>query len=203
MASTLPKLAIFEAITRHDPKSTAVVHYPSGRKFTYAELVHDVADATHELKGKAEGNTLPGQRIAFLVENGYDYVGAHCHTYWPLNNCQLTTIVTLLSIFANQSIAVPLCTTFPNHELRYIIDQSQALMLLSSDKFREKALEVAREDLESKPIVAVEKITEGKKSSEKITLEHVKGDEEGGMMLYTSGTTSRPVCCLPRYPDRG
>jgi malonyl-CoA/methylmalonyl-CoA synthetase len=99
--------------------------------------------------------------------------------------------VTLLSIFANHGIAVPLCTTHPNHELRYIVDNSEALVLLSSDKFREKAEDVIKEDIRNKPIVAVEKIKEGKKSSEHITLEPPKS-EEGGMMLYTSGTTSRP-----------
>jgi malonyl-CoA/methylmalonyl-CoA synthetase len=76
MASTLPKLPIFEALKNHDPQSTAIVHYPSGRNFTYGELVHDIADAAESLKGKAEGHALPGERIAFLVENGYDYVGA-------------------------------------------------------------------------------------------------------------------------------
>jgi hypothetical protein len=76
MASTLPRLPIFEAITSHNPKSAAIVHYPSGRTFTYGELVHDVADATEELKGKAGRGELFGGRIAFLVENGYDYVGA-------------------------------------------------------------------------------------------------------------------------------
>lgn len=81
MASTLPKLPLFEAITRHDPNSTAVVHCPSGRSFTYGELVHDVADAMEQLKAKGEGNSLSGQRIAFLVENGYDYVGAHYQRY--------------------------------------------------------------------------------------------------------------------------
>lgn len=65
-------------------------------------------------------------------------------------------------------------------------------MLLSSEKFREKSRDVTKEGLEHQPIVAVEKITEGKKSSENITLEDVKSDESG-MMLYTSGTTSRPV----------
>jgi malonyl-CoA/methylmalonyl-CoA synthetase len=104
----------------------------------------------------------------------------------------LTYAVTLLSIFANHSIAVPLCTTFPDHELRYIVDQSQSLMLLSSEKFKDKAQNVVKEGLESKPLVAVEKIKEGKKSSEHITLEQPKS-EDGGMMLYTSGTTSRPV----------
>ena len=100
--------------------------------------------------------------------------------------------MTLLSIFANHSVAVPLCTTFPDHELRYIIDQSQALMLLSSEKFKLKAQNVVKEGLSSKPLIAVEKIKEGKKSSENIKLETSK-EEDGGMMLYTSGTTSRPV----------
>jgi acyl-CoA synthetase (AMP-forming)/AMP-acid ligase II len=76
MASTLPKLPVFEAIHKHDANSTAIVHYPSGRSFTYGELVHDVADAAEELRTKAGGKRLPGERVAFLVENGYDYVGA-------------------------------------------------------------------------------------------------------------------------------
>jgi malonyl-CoA/methylmalonyl-CoA synthetase len=69
-------------------------------------------------------------------------------------------------------------------------------MLLSSEKFKEKAGDVIKEGVENKPIVAVEKIKEGKKSSEHITLEDPKSDE-GGMMLYTSGTTSRPVSSFP------
>jgi len=103
----------------------------------------------------------------------------------------LIIVVTLLSIFANHGIAVPLCTTHPNHELRYIVDNSEALVLLSSDKFKEKAQDIIKEEVRNKPIVAVEKIKEGKKSSENITLETPRS-EEGGMMLYTSGTTSRP-----------
>ena len=76
MASTLPRLPIFEAITSHHPESTAIVHNPSGRAFTYGELARDVADATEALKNKAGRRDLFGERIAFLVENGYDYVGA-------------------------------------------------------------------------------------------------------------------------------
>ena len=104
--------------------------------------------------------------------------------------------MTLLSIFANNSIAVPLCTTFPNHELRYIVDHSEALLLLSSEKFQEKAQDVIKEGIQNKPIVAVEKITEGSKSAESIKLEDT-GKDTGGMMLYTSGTTSRPASTDP------
>jgi malonyl-CoA/methylmalonyl-CoA synthetase len=84
MISTLPKLPIFQAIAGHDLSRTAIVHNPSGRTFTYGELAHDVADATVELRRKAEGRPLGGERVAFLVENGYDYVGAPLFPLLPI-----------------------------------------------------------------------------------------------------------------------
>jgi len=75
MASTLPRLSVFEAIASHDPKSIAVIHSVSGRRFSYGELLHDVADAKRKLLLSAGETPIDGQRIAFLVENGYDYVG--------------------------------------------------------------------------------------------------------------------------------
>ena len=77
MASTLPRLPIFEAIKKHDPQSTAVIHSLSGRRFTYGELVNDVAAAKDKLQRNTGGKSAEGERISFLVENGYDYVGAH------------------------------------------------------------------------------------------------------------------------------
>lgn len=76
MASTLPRFPIFDAISRHESRSTAVIHSVSGRTFTYGNLLHDVADAKEELRSAAGSMDLTGQRVAFLVENSYDYVGA-------------------------------------------------------------------------------------------------------------------------------
>lgn len=80
---TLPRLKIFEAIAKHDPKSTAIVHSASGRQFTYGELMDDVAEAkerlVREVGGGGRGEGLRGERIAFLVENSYDYVGAQLY----------------------------------------------------------------------------------------------------------------------------
>lgn len=174
MASTLPRLPIFEAIAKHDPKSTVVVHSKSGRTFTYGQLLSDVAAAKARLvKENGDGGKIEGQRIAFLVENSYDYV------------------VTLLSILGAHSIALPLSPAFPAHELQYILDQSQASMLLSSAKFESKAQEVMKEGLELKPKhIQLHKLIGGQ-GHEKVALEGPK-DGEGGMMLYTSGTTNRP-----------
>ncbi|MCJ1322355.1 hypothetical protein MMC15_007703 [Xylographa vitiligo] len=182
MASTLPRLPVFEAIADHDPKSTAVIHSTSGRRFSYGELLDDVADAKEKIQALAGGTGTDGQRIAFLVENGYDYV------------------VTLLSILGSNSIAVPLSSGFPASELRYILDNSEALMLLSSEKFRSKTDEVIKEGLEKKPIVGHIEKKHGQSSAERKAQFEGLGDNQSGMMLYTSGTTSRPKgVLLPEF----
>jgi len=104
-------------------------------------------------------------------------------------------IVNLLSILGSNAIAVPLAPAFPLGELRYILDHSGALMLISSNKYAEKAMDTLKEGLQNPPIDArTEKIAEGGQSDHKPILEDM-GDavDKGGMMLYTSGTTSRPV----------
>ena len=69
-------------------------------------------------------------------------------------------------------------------------------MLVSSIKFQSKAEEVVKEGLD-KPLKLeiVQKHLAGSESTEQIQLESSK-DDAGGMMLYTSGTTSRPVRSL-------
>lgn len=102
-------------------------------------------------------------------------------------------IVTLLSILGSDSIAVPLSSGFPANELRYILDDSEAMLFLSSTKFNEKAQEVLKEGLEKKPRHGVvEKRQGGSVSFAQVQLEGTQS-VNGGIMLYTSGTTSRPV----------
>jgi malonyl-CoA/methylmalonyl-CoA synthetase len=79
MASTFPDLPIFRAIASHEPESTAIIHSRSNRRFTYGGLLKDVEDAKIKLYRQlkaASPDSIGGQRVAFLVENGYDYVGA-------------------------------------------------------------------------------------------------------------------------------
>ncbi len=100
--------------------------------------------------------------------------------------------MTLLSIFACDGIAVPLSSSFPASELRYILDNCEAITLLSSEKFQEQAQQVLEEGIARKPTLnIVEKLLSGNEKDEVqlIQLPITKG----GLMLYTSGTTSRPV----------
>ena len=79
MASTpIQRSALFEALQKHDSDSTSIVHSLSGRTFKYGSLLHDVAAAKARLlkeTGKDEKGIV-GERVAFLAENSYDYVGA-------------------------------------------------------------------------------------------------------------------------------
>lgn len=77
MAFSLPRNPIFESISRQDPSSTAVIHSESGRSFSYGELLKDVAAGRERLHATSQQKDIAGQRIAFLIEHGYDYVGAH------------------------------------------------------------------------------------------------------------------------------
>ncbi len=191
MASTLPRLPIFEAIKKHDAQSTAIVHSLSGRAFTYGELVNDVAAAKDKIQRNMGDKNVPGQRISFLVENGYDYVGAQHSSFHVKKAVAKYFVVTLLSILAAHAVAVPLSPTFPAHELRYIIDQSESAMLLSSEKFDSQAEVVLSEGMTTKPIHYKQKKIMMGKTDDYVTLETPTSDK-GGMMLYTSGTTNRP-----------
>lgn len=75
MASTLPNSAIFHTLARHKSDDLAIVHGHSGRSFTYGSLIHDIAAAKDVLWHRNGGKSLKGERVAFLAEHGYDYVG--------------------------------------------------------------------------------------------------------------------------------
>ncbi|KAL9050428.1 MAG: hypothetical protein Q9162_006642 [Coniocarpon cinnabarinum] len=183
---SLPRIPLFEQIKVHDQSSPAVVHSESGQTFSYGQLLGDVAKATQRLEGEAKGKSLRGERIAFLVENGYDYV------------------VTFLAALGAQAIALPLAPSFPSSELRYIINQSQAALLLSTTKQQSKATEVLQDEIEhqcqSSHVPNIPPATTST-SLETISLEPLPSDDQSGLMLYTSGTTSRPKgVLLPNTP---
>ncbi|KKA20871.1 AMP-binding enzyme [Rasamsonia emersonii CBS 393.64] len=77
-------------------------------------------------------------------------------------------------------------------ELKYILDNSEAKVLLATEKYGAKAQEILNAGLEREPIVDIrKKIIKGSADDEPLRFEAVEG-ARGGMMLYTSGTTNRP-----------
>lgn len=82
-ASTLPNTPIFRALQDHNPDNLAVVQSLSShstkatRSFDYGTLLTDVLLAKEklELMAREKTQSLAGERVAFLAENSYDYVG--------------------------------------------------------------------------------------------------------------------------------
>ena len=76
-------------------------------------------------------------------------------------------LVTFLSILTHDAIALPLAFTHPNSELRYILEDSEAALFLSTSKFHDKAQDVIKEGLEHGPKLEIlSKIETGATSAE-------------------------------------
>ena len=100
--------------------------------------------------------------------------------------------VTFLAILAHDAIALPLSSSYPPSELEYILDNSEASLLLASSALQKKAEQVLKTPLRHKPLlVPIEEMKESV-SDGVVTLEDLPAGR-GGLMLYTSGTTNRPV----------
>ncbi|KAI9673360.1 MAG: hypothetical protein M1829_004127 [Trizodia sp. TS-e1964] len=173
--STLPKLPIFEALLQHDPTTTAIAHSVSGQKFTYGRLLRDVIKAKKELSDCFRDQSIEGERIAFLVENSYNYV------------------VTLLSIWGCNAIALPLSPAHPISELKHILSNSEARLILSSSKYEVLAIAASQtgagQDLKVSVVHKAGKSLDSGPETEIIEL-NSNNNNKGGLILYTSGTTS-------------
>lgn len=76
-ATTLQRSSFLEAIQKHEPASLAVLENDSGASFSYGTLIKSIAHAKDQLLSKAGRTDVSGERIAFMVESGYEYVGMY------------------------------------------------------------------------------------------------------------------------------
>lgn len=77
MAITLQRSAFVEAIRKHDQSSIAVVESESGESFSYDTLLKSIAGAKELLLSKTGKDDISGERVAFMVESGFQYVGMY------------------------------------------------------------------------------------------------------------------------------
>ncbi len=110
---------------------------------------------------------LKGKRVAFLVPSGFDYVMVQ----W--------------GVWLAGGIAVPLCFSHPIPELEYVLENSQAELLVGSNQIDEKLQALAQKF--PVKLLLINDLKEGRKSC----LPPVDSNRRA-MILYTSGTTSRP-----------
>lgn len=115
-----------------------------------------------------------------------------CYSHVGTKINLLFTTVTLLSVLASGAIAVPLAPSFPISELEYVVNHSEAEILIASDKNWAKAQELMRRNnSENLSSFKVEELFSDEKQGMQVRVG--EAHTHGGIMLYTSGTTNKPV----------
>lgn len=166
---------------QHD--RVAILDYsvaPDGEvQYSYAQLLNDVATLLDEMSSFLGTKDLQGGRVAFLAENGYNYV------------------VTLFTIWALGGFAVPLCAAHPIQEMLYTVTDSDSSVLLATEHFESKIRELAdalaKQSNERRsfyivphrPPTIVSEVPELMDSPIADPMRHA-------LMIYTSGTTGKP-----------
>lgn len=133
--------------------------------FTYGQLLNRSTEIAHRLLcGRAD---LDEARIAFLVPPGFDYAA----TQW--------------GIWRAGGIAVPLGLMHPAAELEYVLDDTQTDTIVVHPDFRDRLEQLAT----ARSIRLIEPGSEPEVPAD--TLPDIAPTRRA-MILYTSGTTSRP-----------
>ena len=137
-----------------------------GQSYSYQQLLDASADfAALLLEGKAD---LQEARVAFMVSPNFDYV----RVQW--------------AIWRAGGVAVPLCITYPLPSLQYVIEDTQAEIIVASAEYAEILAPLAKE--KGYRFIVLGEVTNLRKISNlpKIAV------NRRAMILYTSGTTNLP-----------
>lgn len=137
----------------------------NGKSFSYAQLLTISQNiSANLLNGKSDLNEA---RITFLVPPSFEYTAVQ----W--------------GIWAAGGLAVPLCVLHPLPSIQYVLEDTQAEIVIASEDYIEflKPLEAAI----GISIISLESVLKENKSE----LPNIDS-ERRAMILYTSGTTNKP-----------
>ena len=157
---------MFHCVEQAEKFANKVAIIAGEDSFTYQQLL----DASHVFAGTLlqNQNDLQEQRVAFMVDPGFDYVKVQ----W--------------AIWRAGGVAVPLCLTYPFPSLQYALEDTGATIIVASELYAGFFSDFAKER-------GVRLITVEQENSSASTIELPKvEDTRRAMILYTSGTTSLP-----------
>lgn len=153
-----------------NPSKIAI--FDQGKSYSYQSLIENSRKiASFLLNDKSDLNEA---RVAFMVSPGFDYVAIQ----W--------------GIWMAGGIVVPLCITYPLPSLQYVIEDTEAEIILAGPEY-EEVLDSYANDSGKRFIRLSEGIAD-----RPVELPLVRGDR-GAMILYTSGTTSLPKGVLTTH----
>jgi malonyl-CoA/methylmalonyl-CoA synthetase len=161
-----PSPRIFDRAATLFPDRVAIID--GGDSFTYSKLLSSSAAISSSLLNGQED--LEGMPVAFIVPPGFDYAAIQ----W--------------GIWRAGGIAVPLPISYPQPELEYIITDSTSKIIISHPIMADKVSQIAKQHGIRLVIVgsADQLPSDSVQNLPKVSL------ERSAMILYTSGTTSKP-----------
>ncbi len=154
-----------ELISRARTHGDKVALHTKARDFSYAELLDRSATLAASFLGEADD--LEEARIAFLAPAGFDYIT----TQW--------------AIWRAGGVVMPLCLSATEPELEYALTNSKSSRVVTTRDHADKVADLCKRL--NLPLTTLEDIDV---VSEK-PLPEISSDRRG-MILYTSGTTSKP-----------
>ncbi len=155
-------LPIIERAGRN-PDRPAIVT-PAG-SFTYGRLLEASRAVASSLLAGADD--LKEQRVAFLIPPGFEYVAVQ----W--------------GIWRAGGIAVPLCVAHPLPELEYVIEDSDAAVVVMHPRFEDRLRPAAERD-ERRFLPVADALEAAAVSLPEVSV------NRRAMILYTSGSTGKP-----------
>lgn len=160
--SPVPQLPLIAQAISHG-EGLAIIAGQGGH--TYAEVLARAVKVASYLLSDAQD--LREARVAFMVPPGDDYVAIE----W--------------GIWMAGGMTVPICLTYPLPEIEYLVDDSDPDIIIAHTQYAETLRPLA-EKMGIRFVLVSEAVT-----AEARTLPSVHIDRRA-MMLYTSGTTSKP-----------
>ncbi|KAF3100216.1 hypothetical protein TWF706_006321 [Orbilia oligospora] len=187
----LPALPLFSAADKHAtqfPGKAALIDTKARRAFTYRELLAGTAKIKNLILRTLEvhGTDIQEQRIAYLVPSGID----HVQIQW--------------GIWAAGGVAVPLCTTHPFHELEYTVTDSRPTLIFIHHDFSQHKSSF----LSIFPSIQVLDVPLSHNDTGRpgfsipsTLLYPAFSLSRRALIIYTSGTTSRPKGCVTTHAN--
>jgi malonyl-CoA/methylmalonyl-CoA synthetase len=160
----MPQISTIEIFQRAERHANRTALIAVEGTFTYRQLLATSAGVASRLLD--DGDDLQEKRVAFWAPPGFQYVAVQ----W--------------GIWRAGGIAVPLCVSHPQPELEYVIADSEAKIIIAHPDFAKilRPLAVARN---AKFLMTTEPHAEA-------TMLPAIDAGRRAMMIYTSGTTSKP-----------
>lgn len=155
-------MKIIEQAVRHKSRNAIV---SKGQTYSYDMLLNSSAMIASGLLGSM--SDLKEKRVAFLIAPSFEYTAVQ----W--------------GIWRAGGIAVPLCVLHPIPSMKYVVTDAEVAMIVVDNAYEDFASPLSTES--GIPLVSVKSLL----SMVPVVLPEVNSDRRA-MILYTSGTTSKP-----------